>query len=78
MPPLVSAGRPEEHLEDPDLCVFDRSGGLAPDPERIFRSERGRSSHKVRHSPGAGYPRRSGLVRAIEENGETEHSPFYP
>jgi len=55
MPLLVETGWLEEHLRDPDLRVFDRTGVLLPDPGGIFRSESGRSRYEEGHVLGAGY-----------------------
>jgi thiosulfate/3-mercaptopyruvate sulfurtransferase len=55
MPLLVSTGWLEEHLEDPDLRVFDCTGALVPDPGRIFRSESERPGYDEGHLMGPGH-----------------------
>jgi len=55
LPLLVDTAWLDEHLDDPDLRVFDCTGVLVPDRCEIYRSRSGRPRYDEGHIPGAGY-----------------------
>lgn len=55
MGPLVSTDWLLEHLDDPDLRVFDCSTYLVRDPETTFREVTGEADWWNEHIPGAGF-----------------------
>src|SRR3546814_20623808 len=52
---LVETGWLADHLDDPDLRVFDCTTKLVPDPELDYRVEGDREGWAAGHIPGAGY-----------------------
>jgi len=44
-----------DHLDDPDLRIFDCTTHLIPDPDKVFRVESGLADFNAGHIPGAGY-----------------------
>jgi thiosulfate/3-mercaptopyruvate sulfurtransferase len=55
IPPLVSTDWLLDHLDDPDIRIFDCSTYLARDPETTFREVTGESDWWKEHIPGAGF-----------------------
>jgi thiosulfate/3-mercaptopyruvate sulfurtransferase len=57
---LVSTDWLAEHLEDPDLRVFDVTVHLRPSPSGPYRIESGRADYEAAHIPGAAFLDRPG------------------
>ena len=52
---LVETDWLAEHLDDPDLRIFDCTTHLIPDPDTVFKVESGLADYLAGHIPGAGY-----------------------
>ena len=52
---LVETNWLAEHLEDPELRIYDCTKHLIPHPEKVFAVENGRADFETGHIPGAGY-----------------------
>lgn len=52
---LVSTGWLADHLDDPDLRIYDCTTVLIPDPEVTYTIGSGRDGYEEGHIPGAGY-----------------------
>lgn len=44
-----------DHLDDPNLRIFDCTTHLRPDPDKVFRVESGLADYQAGHIPGAGF-----------------------
>ncbi|MFP6748091.1 MAG: sulfurtransferase [Alphaproteobacteria bacterium] len=52
---LVETDWLADHLDDPDLRIFDCTTHLIPDPDTVFKIESGLADYLAGHIPGAGY-----------------------
>jgi len=52
---LVETNWLAEHLEDPELRIYDCTMHLIPHPEKVFTVENRRADFETGHIPGAGY-----------------------
>jgi len=52
---LVETDWLADHLEDPDLRIFDCTTHLIPDPDKVFTVKSGLADYQAGHIPGAGY-----------------------
>ncbi|MGB1547305.1 MAG: sulfurtransferase [Alphaproteobacteria bacterium] len=52
---LVETAWLAEHLEDPDLRIFDCTAHLLPDPEKRYRAKAARAEYAAAHIPGADF-----------------------
>ncbi len=52
---LVQTNWLADHLDDPNVRVFDCTTHLIPDPEKVFTIKSGLEDYQAGHIPGAGY-----------------------
>lgn len=52
---LVETDWLSDHLEDPDLRIFDCTTHLIPDTDKVFTVKSGLADYQSGHIPGAGY-----------------------
>ena len=52
---LVETDWLADHLEDPDLRIFDCTTHLIPDTDKVFTVKSGLADYQSGHIPGAGY-----------------------
>ncbi|MDP7548670.1 MAG: sulfurtransferase [Alphaproteobacteria bacterium] len=52
---LVETDWLEDHLDDPDVRIFDCTTHLRPDPDKVFIIESGLADYQAGHIPGAGF-----------------------